>query len=387
MAFSIPLSAETLACIKDNQPLFSHLHNKSQLTLAILKECLITEEETSFADLQLTTFLLKDLLHAVQRNKDNKLGFLEEGPSSSLITLLAALGFAGLVNFCMWGFDGVISVLQLFTSNPLLLYLPGAFFAFIAGLIFISFDFTQAAKELGVDYFEFSSRVNDYIEQDKLIKHLLRSLDLELLSRTTLSQQEQTCLFALLKQQAERLASQKKRLRSSGNDPFVERAEKISSCLCGFLYFFDGFFCGQAGAMFLLGVSSIGAGMASPLGAFLMIGLGLISAIGAASFYCLVQKKSVEYLVSAALGVNKEKIEEFCKSSRETAIEKELSFRAGLLRLVHKKGVNDGLKDEPNGSQGSVRRHAKNTTGFFHRSILKNNGACSAPNPRRRLSF
>lgn len=387
MTFKLSLSAQTLAYIKDTHSAGFSLQAAKGFSLAELAS--LCEKEAQTFDEKLKSLLLLDLLAELQDREDRSESKEQEKPSSSLILALTGLGFAGLVNYCIWGFDGVMSIMELFTSSTFILYLSGTFFSLISGLIFISFEFTQGAKELGVDYFEFSTVVNEYIEQEKLLKKLLRSIDFELLASNKLEPAEEHLLLLFIQSQFNRLCAHKERLLNRKDSNKAWFIEALASALCGLLYFFDGYFCGQSGAMFILGAGSISAGMATPAGALLMVGLGLISAIGALAFYCLVQQRSVGYMVSAIMGINKEKIEEFCKPKRTAVITKELAFREQLVSCYH--ATTHQKKEAP--LSPAINEQTKWSTGqtqqmtFFEVRKNSKEEERVTSSPQRRFSF
>lgn len=366
MSFNIPLAKDSLLAIKAVNPGFNPLIDNEKISISQLA-ALIKSTDTKHA--AINALLIKDLTHALLA-LDNQPKKIEDDQKFK-IGLLSFLGFAGLVNYLIWGFDGVFSIMQMFTASPLLLYLPGILFAFIAGLVFISFDFYQAANELGVDFFDFSTEVNDFIEEEAYLIQLLENIDYAFLQQWALSDNEKIILIQILEEEVNRLNQIRRQLMTVKESSFSLFMQQLSCGLCGFMYFFDGFFCGQAGAMFLLGVSSLGAGLATPFGAVLMLGLGIVSAIGAASFYFLIQKKSVEYLVSAVFGINKEKVEEFILPEKSERLEKVLGFKKQFVaeQLALKTVSNDGLCQ--NKYSAKQKEHNYSNLAFFPKPRLE----------------
>lgn len=252
--------------------------------------------------------------------------------SRAILLGLSFLGLAGAICNGISGFDGIVSIIQLFTSSAFLMYVPGVFFAFLSIFLFISFDFSQGANALGVQLFNDDSAFKFLIQQEKQLKNIIRSLEDDLLNVTCKNDAQKSLYFIqLLKSLHQSIQQQKKAFKDNIKPSLIKTCvEKTGTFLCALLFLFYGYFAGQSGAMFILGASSIAVGMSTPLGAVLMVSLGIIAAIGAVSFYLLVQKKGVEELISNMLGNDKETYDRLNKPNRVEKIEKELENKTQL---------------------------------------------------------
>lgn len=279
------------------------------------------------------------------------------------VMLLSALGFVGIVNNSLKGFNGIVSILRLFTLNPLALYPAGVFFALISATIFFSFDLNQSAKFFGIPFFEHSDVMQNLMEQERLLKSITRSLDKDLIQIKTRAQRERTrTLIHVIQSQLNQLYHYKKQLKKQSEATYIKVIEKLFAAVCGLLFLFNGYFTGQAGAMFLLGASSIAAGMATPLGAFVMISLGIIASIGAFAFYAIVQRRGVESLVRSLMGFNKEQVKSFCNIKKHQQLKAEIDDKEQLLyafsdNILNKESIEPANQEKKeNGIKNTLKR-------------------------------
>lgn len=224
--------------------------------------------------------------------------------------LFLLLGGAGVLNAALAGFNGIASVISIFTSNLALAILPGLVFATIAAVIFVGFDFSQAANNIGIKVFKDRRVLGDMLKKQKQLQHFLNSTDA--LMTTMATRQSIGDLKSLLKvidKQVQSVNTFSYALNDTLTAPSkFNKFKKACGVFCGALFLFGGFFCGQAGAMFLLGEVSMVAAMSTPAGLALVLILGCLSAVGAVSFYSMVQRPAVESLIGKFVGFTPETV-------------------------------------------------------------------------------
>lgn len=233
----------------------------------------------------------------------------------------------GMVNNALGGFNGMAAISSLFTNNLWIIIPPALIFALINAIIFVGFDFSQVASRLGIQAFTKPPILTLLLEQKEQLESLCQHAS-ELAGSTDLSAQKYAYfIFKMLNQQWHEFKSIKAQWQAQYYlSTTVKRTKQITGYMCTLLFLFCGYFNGQSGALFILGISNITVALSNPITASIMIGIGILSAMGAASFYLFLQRHGVESLVSKLMGYDQEAMQTLCDRDRLSKLESTISL-------------------------------------------------------------
>ncbi len=347
----VTLTEESLSALNSlkGHPLSAKL-NGASIPLKALLAYLKTNPSSPPSDEEeaLKALLLADLTASFAAHKRALMRQKTSRKDMMTVAMLITVGIFGMVESALWGFDGIYTVFNLFTTSKWLIVAPSILFSAVSIFIFVGFDFFQGAEYLGVDFFEEKDRLEALMAQERHITQLLKSVDKELLACEHLDELNRLIeVLDMVEAQYQQLKTQKAKLNHVRlSKPYQSLIKTFSAC-CGILYLCDGYFTGQAGAMYILGASSMGAAMSTPIGILTMVSLGAISAIGAFAFYYLVQRQGVEQLFSRMLGFNQEKVEAFTDEEHTADIDNTLADKKSLLQLKRRELKATSMLDRP----------------------------------------
>ncbi|WP_133127590.1 hypothetical protein [Legionella nagasakiensis] len=290
------------------------------------------DKKSRFLLESLRASLLKDLSDSFlsDEKKDNK----KEQPAPWYRKAqFGLLAFAGTALAVCEGFDGIASILGLFSSVPVyVVFAAGLAFSLLSVVVFYGFDLIEVSKNLGVKLRHSPALLDVLLEQIQQIKALRKKIDACYASATSLEDlQAMRDMIAMLEQRYQDLDDARASYKQSLHNPYL-RALKISmAAATGVLFFGGGFFAGQSLAM--LAVSTF---FATSVAATFWPVIAVSVAIGLAAFsiYWFVERPGLENLVGRWFGLDKEKIdvladeEEVKKQQNKlTALDKKIAAR------------------------------------------------------------
>ncbi|KTD13620.1 coiled-coil protein [Legionella gratiana] len=274
-----------------------------------------TESETFFLIASLQTSLLKDLNNSLGNSLPNKKKSKKGGALAK--AKFALLALAGTVYFGCEGFDGVTAIMGVLSFIPTIaFFVGGTLFSILSVIVFYNFDLIEISKNLGVKSTDAPKLIDvllDEFKQIKLIRARLSKSD-----NKTLQMLEQDLAVAkMLLRRHEHLNEARTQLKLALDNPYLKAGRMITAGLAGIIFFSGGFFSGQAVALTVasLFVSTIAAT------AWPIVAAGVVVGLAAFSIYWFVQRPGIENLIRRWKGLDKERMDQLCKSKvvdRET---------------------------------------------------------------------
>lgn len=271
--------------------------------------------------------LLNDLLAAF--NEPSKDKWAKKKLSGWAKAKLGLLALAGTLLAICEGFDGILSMLTLFSAvSSVIIFTSGLVFAFLSVVVFYGFDLVEISKNIGVEFKRSPALLDVFIEQMAAMKGLRKAIK-KISEKDGLSLEEKTRLRALLKllqQHDLALDKQRKVYIDALKRPLLNGFKFVLAAFTGALFFGGGFFAGQA-----LAVAIASAAIGSVTLTFWPVLLtSIVIGLAALCIYWFVERPGLENLVGRWFGFDKERIELF---SSEDTIEKE---RVKLKTLIDK---------------------------------------------------
>lgn len=244
-----------------------------------------------------------DHLQDPQPGKLNESNCIEKGG-------FFTLGALGILNNSLGGFNGMAAIASLFTTNIWIILPPAILFALINAVIFIGFDFSQAAKRLAIQTFSPPKKLSLLLKQKQLLMLLAKLAQQWMLSEKPEEHQNLSLLFTILDKQKNSFSESLAKWQTTYYlTPKAKTIKTLIGYACTILFLLCGYFNGQAGAMFLLSIPTIAVALSNPVTATIVILTGILSAVGAASFYFFLQRQGVESLASRMMGYDEQSIE------------------------------------------------------------------------------
>ncbi|ARB92347.1 hypothetical protein [Legionella longbeachae] len=292
-------------------------------------------DEGFFLIASLQASLLKDLKDSLNKSLTKK----DDSKKNTTLSKakLALLALAGTIYFGCEGFDGVTAIMGMFSFVPTLaFFIAGTLFSILSIIVFYSFDLVEISKNLGVKSTDAPKLLDvllDEFKQIKLIRaHLSKS------TPKTLQELEQDLEIAkMLLKRHEDLNEARSQLKSALENPYLKAGKMITAGIAGIIFFSGGFFAGQAVALTIASAFvPVVAATAWPI-----IAVGVLVGLAAFSIYWFVERPGIENLIRRWKGLDKEKMDQLCKSKvvdRET--EKLQNLIQGIEERIELKRVN-----------------------------------------------
>ncbi|WP_115711412.1 hypothetical protein [Legionella sainthelensi] len=272
-------------------------------------------DEVFFLIASLQTSLLKDLKDSLNNSLTKK----EKPKKNSTLSKakLGLLALAGTIYFGCEGFDGVTAIMGMFSFVPtLVFFVAGTLFSILSVIVFYSFDLVEISKNLGVKSSDAPKLLDvllDEFKQIKLIRARLSKSD----SKTLQELEQDLAIAKMLLKRHEDLNEARSQLKLALENPYLKAGKMITAGLAGIIFFSGGFFAGQAVALTIAGAFlPVVAATAWPI-----IAVGVVVGLAAFSIYWFVERPGIENLIRRWKGLDKEKMDQLCKSSvvdRET---------------------------------------------------------------------
>ncbi|STY28037.1 coiled-coil protein [Legionella wadsworthii] len=283
------------------------------------------QQKNEYILASLQASLLSDLLLLERRDHVVVPGANKNSSKDKIKFILLTL--AGILVAACQGFDGIVTMLSIFSLPSLIILGAGFAFSLISVIVFCGFDLVKVSNALGVKLSEAYKLLDTYLLQLQLIKELRETLDgydLSVLSATALKEQMQ--IVSLLKERFKSITKASEQFEKALHSEKIKTVKRFISGISAFLFFGGGFFSGQSVALFLASLI-----VNSLIPAFWPVTLfSILVGLAAFSLYWFVERPSLDKLVSSWFGLNEENVEKLCD---EASIKKEAEK---LERLEHK---------------------------------------------------
>lgn len=291
-------------------------------------EKLIENPKIEFILVSLQAELLQDLFvsmkgHHDQSDKNNK---NSSEMSKFRFFFLTASGI--LVTACQ-GFDGILTLLSMFSLSPPIMLGAGLIFTLLSVIIYFGGDLVKVSNILGVQLSEYRL-LDAYLMQLQKIKAIRKKInDYILLDMSASELQQLHQILGALEKRFQSLKAATKQFEEAVNSNTVQMAKTVISGVSALLYFGSGFFAGQSVSLF---VSSLALNSTLPI-SWIAIIFSVIVGLAAVSVYWYVERPGLEKLVTQWFGLNEEIVEKLCD---EDLLAKEEKKLAGLREKVVK---------------------------------------------------
>lgn len=225
---------------------------------------------------------------------------------------LVILAILGTLYFACEGFDGITSLLGIFSLPAVLLMAFGFLFSIMSVIVFYSFDLVEISKNLGVSWYQAPKLVDIYVDQLDEMKALIFAIHKEL--RNFDDQDKEICLKWMyqLENQYHEIQKQSIILQKQLDRPIINTAQTTATILAALIRFGDGFFAAQPLLV------AIFAAMSIPTSSTVIpvIAFSFLIGLAALSIYWYVEKPGIEKFVCRRLGIDTEKLEKLQKPGK-----------------------------------------------------------------------
>lgn len=305
--------------------------------------------------------LLKDIALSLPVDVAYKLEFEEKNEQGSKSTFIL-LVLAGVIVVACEGFDGITTILGIWTLPSLVVFLAGLAFSLLSIVIFCTFDLIQVSKHLGVNLFDGPKLIDVYASQlseIKLIRRKIETYCLANLSAQKLTELEN--LLILLQLRLGILHKASKQFDLALNSTSTQIVKYIFSGMSSMLFFAGGFFAGQSVAAFIFGV------LVTSVPSFWPI-LIISSFVGLAALvvYWYMERPELEKLISNWFGLNEDKIEQLCDTDKINKEETKLTVLQDNIKGVAQLKLK---------SQSPTDKVSRNPFGFYQPKSVEENEA------------
>lgn len=253
----------------------------------------------------LNSSLLKDFAVSLPNSASRKKPKNPATKNKELIYIL--LTITGSVYSGCQGFDGIASIIGLFSLPNAIVFACGVVFAFISMLVFYAVDLAGISSELGIKNKKTSHLADVYLQEVAAIKIIRKCLDERYANHQTLAElKEDLQITQLLIIRYKKLDEGRKALKESLKSPKLTALKYAVSAFIGFVCFCSGFFTGQMIAMTIAGffVTTV-----APL-AWPVVLASMVVGVAALAVYWYKEHVNIEKLVTRLCGIDQDKIEE-----------------------------------------------------------------------------
>ena len=220
---------------------------------------------------------------------------------------LIVLAVAGTVLAICQGFDGIASLLYLFSAVPIFfVFLAGIIFSILSVAVFIGFDLIEISKNLGVKWSKPRQLLHVFVDQVEEINHIRNEISdgyTEITDPDALDELKK--MVAMLIVRFNSLDEARAAYAASLHNPTLKIGKFISSLMSGVLFFGGGYFAGQS---LSLAIASIF--VASVSAAFWPIIVSSVAVgLAALCIYWFVERPGLENLVGRWVGLDKDNVD------------------------------------------------------------------------------
>ncbi|MBA2652507.1 MAG: hypothetical protein H0U73_09615 [Tatlockia sp.] len=264
------------------------------------------DEDLQLLSASLNSALLKDLAGSLQIPLPEK---KQKEKTTSYSSIYYFLALAGTLYFGCQGFEGITSLLSIFSVPKAAILIIGSIFALISVIAFQAFDLTEIAKNLGIKKKNVHKLVDIYLKEVETIKAIRRNLTELYPKRKTVGDLEEDLqITELINARYTKLDEERMELTNLSRDKKLTVLKYVVASIIGIIYFSTAFFTGQTVALALAGffVASI-----APL-SWPVILVSTIVGLAALAVYWYVERPSIEKLVSSVVGLDQDKIGLLC---------------------------------------------------------------------------
>ncbi|MGL5742380.1 MAG: hypothetical protein ACRCXC_07445 [Legionella sp.] len=286
------------------------------------------KQHIEFLLVSLRAELLNDLyssMHGDEEAEKEKRAKDTSGMGKIKFSLLTAAGI--LVAACQ-GFDGIVTMLSIFTLPSAIILGAGFLFSLFSIAVFCGFDLVKVSNSLGVKLSDSYKLLDAYLlqlQQIKAIRKRIEEYRLAELSERDLKQME--LIVSMLQKRFESLSKAGKQFDEALNSDNMQMAKTLMSVISALLFFGGGFFAGQSVALF---VASLVINPVIP--AFWpVIIFSTVVGLAALSIYWYVERPGLNKLVSSWFGLNAESVEQLCDNDLLVEEEKKLKSLKGKI--------------------------------------------------------
>jgi len=239
-----------------------------------------------------------------------------------------ALALAVIIYVGCEGYDGIASILGLFSLPLGIAIAIGAVFSVLWISVFFAFSFMELAKNLGVKIKNAPEIIDVYKNEIKTLYYLRKKIAARVQTNNVDELEEDILLLEVIKKKHEMLGEVRSNLQKTLNTGWLKNAKIITAAAIGILYRFSGgFFAGQAVAM-------IPALFAVPLVAtsWPVILACTIVGLAALMVYWFDERPAIESALSRWLGFDEEKIQSICDIEKTAKENEKLEQLTGTLQ-------------------------------------------------------
>ncbi|HHT0592809.1 TPA: hypothetical protein ACTXXA_000999 [Legionella anisa] len=332
------------------------------------------KQKIEFILVSLRTELLHDLFLSMQGDHTNLPKEVENNTKDK--TKFVLLTMAGILVAACQGFDGIVTMLSIFSLPSSITLGIGFAFSFLSVIVFCGFDLVRVSNALGIKLSDAYKLLGAYLLQLKMIKSIRKKIDDYYLSDLSLSDLKQLeLIISMLQKHFALLTKASKQFEQAINSESIQMVKTLISGVSALLFFGGGFFTGQSVALFMSGLIINAA-----IPAFWPVVIfSVIVALAAFSLYWYVERPVLDKLVSSWFGLNEESVQKLCDKHLIIKEEKKLGNLKGKVisaaRLPKKVAHSEQLIDdhEELENKESVHRHviigARASTNYY--SFLK----------------
>lgn len=265
------------------------------------------KQKIEFILVSLRTELLHDLFLSMQGDDTNLPKEVERNTKDK--TKFVLLTMAGILVAACQGFDGIVTMLSIFSLPSSIILGIGFAFSFLSVIVFCGFDLVRVSDALGIKLSDAYKLLDAYLLQLKMIKSIRKKIDdyyLSDLSSSDLKQLE--LIISMLQKHFALLTKASKQFEKALNSESIQTVKTLISGVSALLFFGGGFFTGQSVALFMSGLIINAA-----IPAFWpVIIFSVIVALAALSLYWYVERPVLDKLVSSWFGLNEERVQKLC---------------------------------------------------------------------------
>lgn len=229
---------------------------------------------------------------------------------------------AGTILALCQGFDGIASILGLFSSLPtMLIFGVGLTFALFSVVVFYAFDLVEISKNIGLKLRKSHQFLDVLLAQADCLNKIAQSADDYLLDVSDPKELESLKeLMEMLFVRYRSLSIARDRYKKTFDEHPMQFAKGIAASIAGVLYFGGGFFAGQTLAIAVAGLFTVS--VAATLWPVVMT--SMLAGIAALSVYWFLERPGIENLVGRWFGMDKDKVDALSEEveSHEKALAK-----------------------------------------------------------------
>ena len=250
-------------------------------------------------------------------------------PSGWFGTLkLTLLAIAGTVLAVCEAFDGISSILGLFTTLPTVLIFSLVIVSSALSVsVFFGFDLVEISRNLGVKFGRSRQMLDIFMDQVEQIDVIKKDID-DCYSETTDTAELQFFqrTIEMLRIRYNYLDGVRATYTSALKNPYLRVAKLVMASISGAVFFCGGFFAGQSLAI-MVG-SLFAASVSATFWPIILV--GAVVGLAALCIYWFVQRPGLTNLVGRWLGLDRDKIDvfagdEFVEGRKEELLKLETS--------------------------------------------------------------